>query len=115
VAPRAEYAESTAALETAIDSFANQYHDPEDFNKPWYDIFLAARSLSTDYYTIVILAGKVNCTARTKIIELLEQARDTIPRDVKAAFHQQIEGWIKDALGLPREIMEIEQDEDFPN
>lgn len=113
MALRPEFAESATALRTAIDSFTQQPHDPDDFHKPWYDIFLAARSLSTDYYTIVVLAGKVNCTERTEVIGLLKQARDTIPQDVKAAFHEQIEGWIKDALGLPTEIMEMERDEDW--
>ncbi len=107
---RPEYAESAASLQKAMDAFVEQSHDPNDLNKPWYDIFLATRSLSTDYYTVVVMEGEVNCTERTQVIGLLERARDTIPQDVKGEFHRQIEGWIKDALGLPTTIMDIESD-----
>jgi len=97
-------------LETEIGKFTPETHKPQDPNAPWHDIFLAARSLWTDYYAIYICAGRINCSVKTKVVAVLQKAHDTIPHDVDPRCHDQIREGIGDILMLASEIMEIERD-----
>jgi len=97
------------ALRREISAFSQENHDPDNRASAWYRIFLAARSLWTEYFSVSILNGKVNCTLETNVHALLQLAHDTIPVNVRSVYREQIRDGMKTVLSVPAEILEIER------
>lgn len=97
-------------LEKETNAFSAETHDVTVDDGPWYKIFLAARTLWTDYYSVSLCNGGFTTTERTKVTAALTRAAEIMPADVNPAYVDQIRGGIGIILRIPTTLHEIEME-----
>lgn len=100
-------------LQREIADFSPDTHNDVEGNEPWYRIFLAARSLWTEYYSVCIYHQTFNTTERTQITDVLNRAADILPTDIDTIYREEILRGKSALLHIPADLLTLDKEEDY--
>lgn len=81
----------------------------EQYLNAFLGVFLAARTLYTDYFSVSLATGKIDTSLMQHVEQALQRAHDALSEEEFPSYRQQIRDGIRTIIHLPQEILKLEE------